>query len=124
MAEPPAGTRPGAPGEAAAMPEAEASALVWNVVARVDHGDHRGAAAMLRALGAGVEEHADGLDVFGGGIRSGGRVDSDGDHRMAMAAAVAGAVAPEPVEIGGANAVGISYPAFWRDLDAVRRAGP
>ena len=83
-----------------------------------------GTAAMLRALGAGVGEHADGLDVFGGGIRSGGRVDSGGDHRMAMAAAVAGAVAPEPVEIGGADAVGISYPAFWRDLDAVRRAGP
>ena len=59
MAEPPAGTRPGAPGEAAAMPEAEASALVWNVVARVDHGDHRGAAAMLRAL-----HPADQADVF------------------------------------------------------------
>ena len=82
-----------------------------------------GTAAMLRALGVEVAEHADGLDVFGGGIRSGGRVDSGGDHRMAMAAAVAGAAAPEPVEIGGADAVGISYPAFWRDLDAVRRAG-
>ena len=80
-------------------------------------------AAMLRALGVDVVEHEDGLDVFGGGIKRGGRVDSAGDHRMAMAAAIAAAAAPEPVEITGAGAVGISYPAFWRDLDAIRRAG-
>lgn len=80
-------------------------------------------AAMLRALGVDVVEHEDGLDVFGGGIKRGGRVDSAGDHRMAMAAAIAAAAAPEPVEIAGAGAVGISYPAFWRDLDAIRRAG-
>ena len=80
-------------------------------------------AAMLRTLGVDVVEHEDGLDVLGGGIKRGGRVDSAGDHRMAMAAAIAAAAAPEPVEIAGAGAVGISYPAFWRDLDAIRRAG-
>ena len=45
--------------DAAPMPEAEASALIWDAVARVDNGDHRGAALLMRML-----HPADQADVF------------------------------------------------------------
>lgn len=77
-------------------------------------------AAMLRVLGVEVVEHEDGLDVIGGGIRRGGLVESRGDHRIAMAAAVAAMAGPEAVEIAGAGAADVSYPEFWRDLEAAR----
>jgi 3-phosphoshikimate 1-carboxyvinyltransferase len=44
---------------------------------------------------------------------------SDGDHRIAMLAAVAGVVSREGVEIGGADAVAISFPGFFDLLDSV-----
>ena len=46
-----------------------------------------------------------------------GRVDSHGDHRMAMLFALAGALG-EGAEIAGADSVAISYPSFWTDLAA------
>jgi 3-phosphoshikimate 1-carboxyvinyltransferase len=55
-----------------------------------------------------------------------GSVDSGGDHRLAMAAAVAAmAVGPAGEAVStleGADAVAVSYPGFWRDL--VQLAGP
>ena len=73
---------------------------------------------MLRALGAEVEERPDGLRIAGGGGLHGAIVDSGGDHRIAMAAAVAAlAVGDEGrVELHGEDAVGVSYPDFWRHL--------
>ncbi|MGH8495777.1 MAG: 3-phosphoshikimate 1-carboxyvinyltransferase [Gammaproteobacteria bacterium] len=68
-------------------------------------------AAGLRALGAAVTETPDGLRIEGGNLR-GGSVDACGDHRVAMAFAVAGAVAEEPVEIRGVSCVATSYPGF------------
>ena len=80
---------------------------------------------LLRAMGAEVIERADGMRIVGGALR-GGTVDSYGDHRIAMAAAIA-ALAAEPghgpTQIAGASAVEISYPGFWRDLDGLRHAG-
>jgi 3-phosphoshikimate 1-carboxyvinyltransferase len=72
-------------------------------------------AAMLQALGVTVVEHADGLDVTGGAIRA-GTVDSCGDHRIAMAAAMAAVTASGPTSVRHFDAVATSYPGFLRDL--------
>lgn len=73
----------------------------------------------LRALGAQVEEREDGLVIQGRYPLRGGTVDAAGDHRIAMAAAVAAVACEAPVTITGAQAVDKSYPAFWRDLAAL-----
>lgn len=77
-------------------------------------------AAMLRALGAEVEERPDGMRIAGGASLRGGLVESRGDHRIAMAAAVAALVADGETELRGGEAVDISYPEFWRDLERLR----
>ena len=68
--------------------------------------------AMLEALGG--KAHADGdiLYVEGTGL-TGGTVDAQNDHRIAMAAAIAATVCTAPVTILGAQCVAKSYPAFW-----------
>ncbi|MDE2891948.1 MAG: 3-phosphoshikimate 1-carboxyvinyltransferase [Chloroflexota bacterium] len=78
--------------------------------------------AMLTAMGISVEDWSDGMRIVGGRLR-GASVDSHGDHRLAMSAAVAAlASEPEsgPTTIRRASAVDISYPTFWRDLDRLR----
>jgi 3-phosphoshikimate 1-carboxyvinyltransferase len=65
----------------------------------------------LRTLGIAVEEHADGLDIMGGTF-AGGTIDSHGDHRVAMAFAVAAQVAREPVEVRDVANVATSFPDF------------
>ena len=78
--------------------------------------------AMLSAMGINVEQWHDGMRIVGGQPR-GATVDSHGDHRLAMSAAVAALTAdPEsgPTTIQRASAVEISYPGFWRDLDRLR----
>jgi 3-phosphoshikimate 1-carboxyvinyltransferase len=45
---------------------------------------------------------------------------SAGDHRIAMLGAIAGLVSREGVEVGGAEAVAISFPGFFELLDSVR----
>jgi 3-phosphoshikimate 1-carboxyvinyltransferase len=77
-------------------------------------------AANLRALGAVVEEHPDGLFVPGRQALRGGVVDSFGDHRIAMAFAVAGLFAEGPVTIKNPACVAISFPGFFELLDQVR----
>lgn len=67
---------------------------------------------MIRGLGGKVEEHSDGLTVYGGGLR-GGIVDAHNDHRLAMAAAIAALKCDGPVEIRGAECVKKSYPRFF-----------
>ncbi|HSL12162.1 MAG TPA: 3-phosphoshikimate 1-carboxyvinyltransferase [Actinomycetota bacterium] len=74
-----------------------------------------GLAERFRALGhhAGVEDDA--LTLAGRGVR-GGRVTSGGDHRIAMAFAVAALAADAPVEIDGMEAEAVSFPGFSRML--------
>jgi 3-phosphoshikimate 1-carboxyvinyltransferase len=71
----------------------------------------------LAALGARSESRPDGLVVHGQSGRPlrGGKVDSVGDHRVAMAMAVAALISAEPVEIAGWEAVATSYPTFEED---------
>jgi 3-phosphoshikimate 1-carboxyvinyltransferase len=76
-----------------------------------------GIARLVHALGGVVDTTADGFAVAGGTRLRGGTVDSDGDHRIAMAAAVAALVADSPVTVTGFASVATSYPAFLTDLE-------
>jgi 3-phosphoshikimate 1-carboxyvinyltransferase len=76
--------------------------------------------AGLSALGAGVEPLADGLALTGGARLVGAPVSSYGDHRVAMAMAVAALVADGPTTVGGWDAVATSYPAFADNLAEIR----
>jgi len=67
--------------------------------------------AGLRALGIQVEERPDGMVIHGGQLR-GGQVDAAGDHRLAMAFAVASLRADGPVEIFDCDNVVTSFPDF------------
>ena len=71
-------------------------------------------AAMLESLGAKVSVTEDSLCVYPALYHS-CTVDSAGDHRIAMAAAVAATVADGPVTILGAECVSKSYPSFWEE---------
>jgi 3-phosphoshikimate 1-carboxyvinyltransferase len=77
-------------------------------------------AAALRgefaALGGSVEVEGDLMTLRGRGRLAGGVADSRGDHRIAMAAAVASLVADAPVEIEGSDCVSKSWPSFFEDL--------
>ena len=53
----------------------------------------------------------------------GGTVDSAGDHRLAMAFAVAATGASGPTTIAGASAVDVSYPGFFEELQRLTRRG-
>ena len=76
-------------------------------------------AANLRAMGAQVEEREDGLKIPGGQRLHGAQVDSLGDHRIAMAFAIAALRAEGETEIRGADAAVISYPGFFAALESV-----
>ena len=71
-------------------------------------------AAMLNALGGKVKVIQNGLEIYPAALH-GGTVDSAGDHRIAMCAAVAASGASGPVTILGAECVEKSYPAFFTD---------
>jgi 3-phosphoshikimate 1-carboxyvinyltransferase len=74
--------------------------------------------AGLRAIGAEAEARPDGLVVTGRAGRrlQGGPVNAYGDHRIAMAMAVAGLATVDPVRITGWESVATSYPSFREDL--------
>jgi 3-phosphoshikimate 1-carboxyvinyltransferase len=76
--------------------------------------------AGFRGLGINAEERADGFVIAGpagGSSRpSGGRANARGDHRMAMAFAIAALAAEQPSIIDGSDVVAISYPGFFETL--------
>jgi 3-phosphoshikimate 1-carboxyvinyltransferase len=76
--------------------------------------------AMVRALGAVAESAPDGFAVEGDGSLRGGVVDGSGDHRIVMAAAIAGLAAAGDVTVRGAHAADVSWPGFF---DAIARLG-
>lgn len=75
----------------------------------------------LRGLGADIEALADGFVVRGGGGLRGGRIESRGDHRLALLGAVAGLASAQGVEVLGMEAAGVSYPGFQADLARLLR---
>jgi 3-phosphoshikimate 1-carboxyvinyltransferase len=70
----------------------------------------------LSRLGADIEEQNDGFAVRGPSCLKGQAVSSNGDHRIAMAMAVAGLIADGSTTIRNSSVVGISYPGFFDDL--------
>jgi 3-phosphoshikimate 1-carboxyvinyltransferase len=85
---------------------------------RVKESDRiRAVATNLKAMGAQVEEHEDGLTIPGGQKLHGADVDSQGDHRIAMAFAVAALRAHGDTRIHGAEAAVISFPSFFQTLE-------
>ena len=79
-------------------------------------------AAWLNAAGVQYEEAEDGLTIHGAGRLRPTVADSFGDHRIAMALAIAGLVSDGTIGIERAESVDISYPTFWRDLDTLSGA--
>jgi 3-phosphoshikimate 1-carboxyvinyltransferase len=78
--------------------------------------------AGFRALGIAADEREDGFAVRGSGSAPrGGVADARGDHRMAMAFAIAALTARQPSTIEGADAVVISYPGFFEMLHQLTR---
>lgn len=73
--------------------------------------------AVLRGLGADIEEQAEGLIVRGTGRLTGGRADGFHDHRIVMMAAVASLICEQEVVITGSHAVNKSYPDFFRVME-------
>ena len=75
----------------------------------------------LRSMGATVEERPDGLRVEGrkAGKLRGAEIDPRGDHRIAMAFAIAGLAAEGKTTIRDADCAGVSYPKFYEDLERV-----
>jgi 3-phosphoshikimate 1-carboxyvinyltransferase len=76
----------------------------------------------LRAIGVRIEARRDGFRIRGVPNRpTGGRIDAQGDHRIAMLGAVAGLVSRDGVEVEDAESVVISFPGFFDLLDSVTR---
>jgi 3-phosphoshikimate 1-carboxyvinyltransferase len=75
----------------------------------------------LRAMGADVTEYDDGMRVIGGNRLRGTTLDCFGDHRIAMAFAVAGLFAEGETVIENAECIATSYPGFLNDLNLIRK---
>jgi 3-phosphoshikimate 1-carboxyvinyltransferase len=87
---------------------------------RVKESDRIAAIAIsLRAMGAQVEEREDGLKIPGGQNLHGAELDSFGDHRIAMAFAVAALRAEGETTIHGADVAAISCPGFFAALEGL-----
>lgn len=87
---------------------------------RVKESDRIAAVAEgLRRFGVTIHEREDGFAVEGPTELNGAALDSGGDHRLAMAFAVAGLLARGETMIEGAEAASVSYPGFWEDLERI-----
>jgi 3-phosphoshikimate 1-carboxyvinyltransferase len=78
-------------------------------------------ATNLRAMGGEVIEKEDGLTIMGGAPLHGARLESFGDHRIAMAFAIAGMFAEGETTITGVECVETSYPGFYETFEKVAR---
>ncbi|MHB1344920.1 MAG: 3-phosphoshikimate 1-carboxyvinyltransferase [Thermoleophilia bacterium] len=92
---------------------------------RVKESDRLAAvAAVLRALGIEVTEYPEGLDIVGSpGGWHGGRVATNGDHRLAMVGAVAGLAATSEVLVDDIGCMAVSYPAFVATMETLLSPG-
>ena len=73
----------------------------------------------LKAMGAQLTEHEDGLEIPGNQHLHGAQIDSGSDHRIAMAFAIAALRAEGDTEIRGAESAAISFPEFFPYLDTL-----
>ncbi len=77
-------------------------------------------ARQLKAMGADIEEHPDGLTIRGGRQLRGTALDSETDHRVAMSLAIAAMMAEGDSTLARSEAAAVSYPTFWDDLARLR----
>jgi 3-phosphoshikimate 1-carboxyvinyltransferase len=70
----------------------------------------------IRSLGGEIEEFEDGFAITGPQRLKGGRVETAGDHRIAMAFAIAGLIAEGTTEIVDADCASVSFPGFYESL--------
>lgn len=75
----------------------------------------------LKGLGATIEELPDGFRVVGSGTPLRGRIETHGDHRIAMSFGVLGALPGNRVEVDDPECVSVSYPNFWQDLESAHQ---
>jgi 3-phosphoshikimate 1-carboxyvinyltransferase len=106
---------------AAVASVAEGKTVIYNAKRlRIKESDRlRTVAATLSELGADIMETQDGLIINGKTTLKGGTVQSHGDHRIAMTAAVISSACVNPVVIENAEAVYKSYPGFFEDFSAL-----
>lgn len=88
---------------------------------RVKESDRISAVAEnLRRMGVTVDEFADGMEITGGATLQGAEINSLGDHRIAMAFAIAGLFAEGETVIKGVECVETSYPGFIREIEQLQ----
>jgi len=73
----------------------------------------------FKKLGVHIELNGDEMLVHGTGKVNGGTIHSNNDHRIAMCFAIAGCFAEDTITVEQAEAVGKSYPDFWKDLEGL-----
>tara|TARA_B100000700_G_scaffold103540_1_gene116859 strand:- start:349 stop:1683 length:1335 start_codon:yes stop_codon:yes gene_type:complete len=78
-------------------------------------------ARQLKRMGAKVDEHQDGLTIYGGNALEGCELDSEDDHRVAMSLAIASIMANSNSTLRRSEAAAISYPDFWIDLERLQQ---
>ena len=78
---------------------------------------------MISSLGGNITPTDDGMVIVGVGNLSGGVIDSENDHRIAMSGAIASTVSENPVTISGFEAINKSYPKFKDDFDKLTQNG-
>jgi 3-phosphoshikimate 1-carboxyvinyltransferase len=76
----------------------------------------------LRAIGATAEELPDGMRITGTRNALRGDVRTHGDHRLAMAFGILGALPGSEIRVDDPQCVAVSYPTFWDDLSRVTRS--
>lgn len=82
---------------------------------RVKESDRiRSMATELGKMGVAIEEFGDGLSIKGQSVLKGANIESYGDHRIAMAMAIAGLIADGETTIHGVSSVNISFPGFFQ----------
>jgi 3-phosphoshikimate 1-carboxyvinyltransferase len=81
-------------------------------------------ATCLRAMGGRVEIHGSDLHIDGPTPLHGTAIETAGDHRIAMAFAIAALAASGPVALDDDGCVDVSYPGFWDDLSRVQGRDP
>jgi len=77
----------------------------------------------LRRMGATVDDFADGMEITGGAALKGAEIHSLGDHRIAMAFAIAGLFAEGETVIRDVECIETSYPGFIRELEQLQAMG-
>jgi 3-phosphoshikimate 1-carboxyvinyltransferase len=106
------------------LPEGSTMEVRGAAELRVKESDRISALASgFRAMGADITEYPDGFRIAARPLAGGATVDAVGDHRLAMAFAIAACGATAPTTIAGAAAVDVSYPGFFLELERLTTPG-